>query len=187
MSRIPHILRIVAVALSLLLSAASAAPQNRLGNVNKRLDSLNDKKVETQTWNGRTNNSELMNKSFPMEKWDKHFTSLGSKKSPIDVKESKDKEIFKTKTKSYETKEFEMSQWNERMKDLEKEARLVSEPDTGSLKKATNEKLYSMLLQDTTQEYEEIAEELSLRDINKFQFRRNHSDSEVPVEKAGRR
>jgi len=154
-----------------------------IGLVGRRADSISEQRVETKKWESKESNS-LMQKSFPMEKWDTHFSSLGSKRSPIDLKEDKDKKLFKTDTKTFPKKEFEMSRWNERMKDLHKEAGLVEEPSTGTLKKATDEKLYSMMLQDT-QSYADMAEELSLRDLNKFQFRRNHSDGPIPVEKAG--
>ncbi len=33
--------------------------------------------------------------------------------------------------------------------------------------------------------YREMKEELSLRDLNRFQFRRNRTDDGVPVKKAG--
>ena len=48
-----------------------------------------------------------------------------------------------------------------------------------------NRKLYNMALQDTKQKFEELKEELSLRDINRFQFRRNRAPDGVPVQAAG--
>jgi hypothetical protein len=47
-----------------------------------------------------------------------------------------------------------------------------------------DQKLYYMMLQDS-QKYSDMAEDLSLRELNRYQFRRNRSDSDIPVEKAG--
>lgn len=184
MSRLPQIVCLLSISFFTIALSAEPKANHRLGFAGKRADGVSEKRVEPKAWNGSTQNSQLLQKTFPMTEWDKHFSSLGSKRSPIDLAESKEKSLFKTKTKTYPEKEYEMSRWNERMKDLQQEARLVSEPDTGTLKKATDEKLYSMVLQDT-QKYADMAEELSLRDLNKFQFRRNHSDGDVPVQKAG--
>lgn len=76
-----------------------------------------------------------------------------------------------------------MSRWNEQMKDLHKDAQLIE--DARAVKKASNERMYYMMLQDN-QQYADMADELSLRDLNKFQFRRNHSDGPVPVQAAGK-
>ena len=58
--------------------------------------------------------------------------------------------------------------------DLSEQARLVE-----------NRRLYQSVLQDTKQTFEALKEELSLRDINRFQFRRNRTDDGVPVQAAG--
>jgi hypothetical protein len=47
-----------------------------------------------------------------------------------------------------------------------------------------DQKLYYMMLQDS-QKYSDMAEDLSLRELNRYQFRRNRSDGDIPVEKAG--
>jgi hypothetical protein len=44
--------------------------------------------------------------------------------------------------------------------------------------------LYSMMLQDTRR-FRDMADELSLQDINRYQFRRNHPGDRIPVEQAG--
>jgi hypothetical protein len=58
--------------------------------------------------------------------------------------------------------------------ELTKQARLVK-----------NRQLYQMSLEDGKQPFEAPKEELSLRDINRFQFRRNRTDDGVPVQAAG--
>jgi hypothetical protein len=49
---------------------------------------------------------------------------------------------------------------------------------------AADHKLYGMMMQDARQ-YRELGDKLSLRDINRYQFRRNRSSDEVPMQKAG--
>ena len=44
--------------------------------------------------------------------------------------------------------------------------------------------LYNMMLQDT-ERFRDMGDELSLRDLNRYQFRRNRTDAEIPVEQAG--
>jgi hypothetical protein len=41
-----------------------------------------------------------------------------------------------------------------------------------------------MMLQDTRR-FRDMADELSLQDINRYQFRRNHPGDRIPVEQAG--
>ena len=48
----------------------------------------------------------------------------------------------------------------------------------------TNQKLYQMLLQDR-KKFGDLGKEVSLRDLNRYQFRRNRSDGNIPVNKAG--
>lgn len=174
-------LRLIALLLFSMVSYAIAGPNHSLGFAGKRADSISDKTVEKQQWTNRAS-SDLMEKSFPIQEWDKHYSSLGSKRSLINPSKTKDKAIFKTKTKEFERKELEIFRWNEKMKDLHKDAQLIK--DAGDIDKASDQQTYQMLLQDA-QPYEDLAEELSLRDINKFQFRRNHSDGAVPVQPAG--
>ena len=76
---------------------------------------------------------------------------------------------------------FEMSQWNEQLSDLHKKAGIEMD-DKARL--VANQKLYYMMLQDS-QKYSGMEDELSLRELNRFQFRRNRSDSDIPVERAG--
>lgn len=70
---------------------------------NKRATNLSKKQFKHKIW---TNNqkSDLMQKSFAFKQWDSHYSSLGSKKSSIIVKESKDKKHFKTNLVKFSTK-----------------------------------------------------------------------------------
>jgi hypothetical protein len=141
---------------------------------------ISEKKVPKKPWTSKKD-PKLMQKTFPITAWDKHYSSLGGKRAAVSMTEKTDKEIFKTKTKRYPTKTYEMSKWNEQLAILQKKA-LISTDD--SAKKIADKQLYGMMLQDT-QKYSEMGPELSLRDLNRYQFRHNRSTGEVPVETAG--
>ncbi|MGJ8639804.1 MAG: hypothetical protein ACSHYA_10455 [Opitutaceae bacterium] len=179
MSRIPHFLALL-IALFFTAQCGFAQSNRMLGAISKKNSGSLDKKVEKKLW-GTKQNTGLMNKTFPIGQWDKHFSSVGSKRSPINDKDAKDKKIFKTDKKEFPIKEFDMASWNQKLSDLQKNAQISTDSTARDI---AERQLYYMMLQDT-RKYEEMGVELSLSDINKYQFRRNRSSGEVPVEKVG--
>lgn len=150
------------------------------GLVGRKADRVEEKRVEKKLWT-RPEGSRFQDKTFPIKEWNKHFSSLGSKRAPITLSEKDAKKRFEVEILDRKTVDFEMSRWNERMADLHKRAGIQMD------KKAqltADRQLYNMVLQDAPH-YQELAEELSLRDLNRFQFRRNRSSGSVPVQKAG--
>ena len=123
----------------------------------------------------------MVNKRFPIQNWDKHFSSVGSKRAPISLKDDKDKQIFRTERIERKDFDLEMSQWNGRVADLHKKAGIKMD-DRAQL--VADQRLYNMMLQDT-QRFQDMGDDVSLRDLNRYQFRRNHSDGAIPVEQAG--
>ena len=146
----------------------------------KRATAIEGQRVEKKLW-ALSQTKLMMKKTFPVKQWDKYFSSLGSKRAPIPTSEDKDKQLFKTKILDQKMVRFEMSQLNEQLSDLHKKADIKMD-DKARL--VADQKLYYMMLQDS-QKYSEMADELSLRELNRYQFRRNRSDSDIPVEKAG--
>lgn len=122
-----------------------------------------------------------MEKRFPLKEWGKHFSPVGSKRAPIAVKGQGDRAIFETKRIDRKEINFEMARWNERMADLHEKAG-IEMSDQAEL--VANQRMYSAMLGDA-QQFSKMGEELSLRDINRYQFRRNRSDGELPVQRAG--
>ncbi|MFO8027933.1 MAG: hypothetical protein R6U56_09740 [Opitutales bacterium] len=151
-----------------------------LGFVGRKADRVGEKKVEKKQWE-RPEDSSLMDKSFPIKEWNKHFSALGSKRAPIAMSEKGEKERYKVEVLDRKTVDFEMSRWNEKMADLHKRADIQMDDEA---RIASDHKLYSMMLQDARQ-YRDLADKLSLRDINRYQFRRNRSSDEIPVKQAG--
>jgi hypothetical protein len=167
--------------LAFLVSVAYLEANSRtLDFTSRRADRVENKKFDKQMWAQPQGNS-MMDKTFPMKEWDKHFSSVGSKRAPITLKDSKEKKIFRTETLDRKEFDVEMSRWNERMADLHKKAGIKMD-DQAQL--VADQQLYSAMLQDT-QQFSDMGDEVSLRDLNRYQFRRNRSDGAVPVEQAG--
>lgn len=165
---------------ALLLAAASLQANTRdLDIAARRADRLGNKRVVKQMWTQPQGNS-LTNKRFPIEQWDKHYSSVGSKRSPISMQENAEKKMFRSKTFERKKIDFEMSRWNERVVDLHQKAGIKMD-DQARL--AADQQLYRML--QNTQQFSEMGDEVSLRDVNRFQFRRNRSDEAIPVQAAG--
>ncbi|MEO0509534.1 MAG: hypothetical protein AAF065_06720 [Verrucomicrobiota bacterium] len=141
---------------------------------------MQQKRVEKKVWS-KPGPSNFQGKSFPIQEWNKYYSSIGTKRAPIAINEKKEKQVYKTdliKRKEFAT---EMSRWNKDLADLHKKAG-ISMDDRAKI--AADHKLYQMMLQDS-QVYSELRKEVSLRDLNRFQFRRNRSDGELPIKKAG--
>ena len=147
---------------------------------NKQETSLSQKRFEQKSWSGGQR-SELMQKSFPFKQWDSHYSSLGSKKSNISMTESKDKKRFKSEIVEFDKKEMNLSKWDGRMADLESQAQISTDK---TAKRMADKRMYEAIMQNS-KSYAETGETLSLRDINRFQFRQNRSDGAVPVGEAG--
>lgn len=140
--------------------------------------------VSKQQWQGgsRINPQE---KSFELKSWEKHFSPWGGKRSEIgEQKNQLAEKKFPKRSFTSGQKKFQksMASINENLEDLYSEAG-IEMSDQARL--VENRKLYNMALQDSKQKFEELKEELSLRDINRFQFRRNRTSDGVPVQVAG--
>jgi hypothetical protein len=171
---------------ALLFTALMALPpivveaRSPLGLSGRRADRIENQRFDKKRWQQPQSNS-LMEKRFPLKEWDKHFSPVGTKRAPISVEGQGDRAIFETNRIDREEMSFEMARWNERMADLHEKAgiELSDEADL-----VANQRMYSALLGDAEQ-FSDLGEKLSLRDINRYQFRRNRSDDDVPVQRAG--
>jgi hypothetical protein len=146
---------------------------------NKASD-VSQKRFEQKTWSNHEK-SDLMEKSFAFKEWDSHYSSLGSKRSNISLTESKEKQRFKSEIVEFPTKEMDISKWDGRLASLERQAQISTDK---TAQKIEDKRMYDRMMQQS-KNYTETGETLSLRDINRFQFRQNRPDSAVPVREAG--
>ena len=173
---------VIRVLPAFLLAGALSLPANPpvVGFTGRRAERIEKQRVEKQIWT-RPGASNFQGKTFPIQDWSKYYSPLGSKRAPITVNQKRKKERFQTNVIKHEEVTFELSRWNDRLASLHKRAGIQMD-DRARI--ASDSRLYSMMLQDARR-YEELAEELSLRDLNRFQFRRNRPEGKVPVQKAG--
>jgi hypothetical protein len=164
----------------LLMSPVLLADTRSSSFASRRAERIESQKFEKQLWSKPQENS-MMDQRFEMQHWDKYFSSVGSKRAPIAISDNEEKQMFRTKNLEQKELAFEMSRWNERVKDLHEKAGIQID-DKAQL--IADQQLYSAMLQDT-QQFKDMADEVSLRDLNRYQFRRNRSDGAIPVEKAG--
>ena len=146
----------------------------------RKAEQVENKRVEKRMWS-QPGSPSLMDKSFPITEWNKHFSGLGAKRAPISMSEKGSKERFNVRVLDRKEMSFEMSRWNERMADLHQRAGIQMD-DRAQI--AADHHLYSMMLGDA-REYRDLGDKLSLRDINRYQFRRNRASDEIPAQRAG--
>ena len=158
----------------------SGAETSSKSLANRRANTVEEKRFTKQMWS-QSETSSLLNKRFSFDHWNKHFSSLGNKRAPIELTESKDKIEFNTRLIDREEFDYDMSEWNQKMIDLHLNAGIDLD-DRAQL--VVNQKLYQMLLQDR-KKFGDLGKKVSLRDLNRYQFRRNRSDGDIPVNKAG--
>lgn len=176
LTRAPFLLLIVLVFTAVRVGGETSA----LDAYEQQASKVSQKRFEQKSWS-HNQQSDLMDKSFPFQKWDSHYSSLGSKRAGISTADSKEKERFKTKVVEFETKEMDLSRWDGRMAELERQAQISTDQTS---KRIQDKRLYQAVMQQSDN-FAETGETLSLRDINRFQFRQNRSDSAVPVQEAG--
>ncbi len=158
---------------------AEETVKSPLEAVGRQAGTIQEKRVPKQQWDSGKKLS-LTDKRISYQGWSKHFSSIGSKRAPVEVKAMEQPTITKTR-KEYMVGTREMSRLDGKRADLEKEARM-GKKDKPLLLRDTE--VYAMMLQGAAFE-EEMVKQLSLRDLNRFQFRRNRSEASVPVKQAG--
>lgn len=146
----------------------------------KKGEAVQEKRFEKKFWGGG-NAAGMSEKRFHIEEWGKHYSSVGSKRAPIAVKEGKEKKMFRSSTRRFPEKTYEMSRWNRDLADLQKRAQV--DTDDRAMRIA-EQRVYESAINDA-EPFPERGEKLSLRDINRYQFRRNRPEGQVPVERAG--
>lgn len=169
-------------ALLLLIPFPEVSARSPLDLVGRRADRVEDQRFTKKIWESRQSNS-LMERRFPLEQWNKHYSSLGSKRAPIPMVADQDRPIFQTRTLPRKTVERKTSRWSGQMADLQRQAQI----ETGDQATLVRDRDIHSRLVNNVVPFRDMGETLSLRDINRYQFRRNESDGPVPVRPAGGR
>jgi len=143
---------------------------------------LSKKRFKKKEWLGKEP-SNLTDKSFSFEHWNKHYSSLGSKKWTHKFEKSSDRKRFKTGLTGWfkKKKSIESSEWQGYLANLEDQAQISTD---STMRIYQDKRIYEKMLKKA-RNFKETGKDLSLRDINRFQFRKNRSEGDVPVTQAG--
>ena len=145
-----------------------------------RESQLSEKRFDQKKWSGKEP-SDLTDRKIQFKHWNKHYSSLGTKKWDHTVEKTSDKKRFKTSTIQFANKDIELSKWQGYLANLESRAQISTDSKARFIQ---DKRVYERMLQQA-ENYNDTGELLSLRDINRFQFRRNRPDGDVPVTQAG--
>ncbi len=159
------------------LSVAVAAP--RRVDMGKRSDLL-EKSTDFDTRNPRPEiNKQFEGKTMELQEWHGNFTSLGEKKSTLQDDRSRfNRETVEMDRFDKEKVSFDKSPDNRRMATVSNWNNLKEQVMSS---KFTNTELRT----PEGRRFQQMVDEVSLRDINRFQTMKNKTDEGIPQVKAG--
>lgn len=167
---------VLALLTSLSLADANEEPKSepapKEAEFTKRHSAIGDKRFSTSTSNLQDKRA-LTDRRIPMKMWHAEFSSIGQRRAPIDVREKSEKNMIRPELIEMEKKERLMAPQNRRMAYIRnfdhvrenhlvpkyRDAEVVSEREISQPARSSEE------------------EELSMRDLNRFSYQRNHPDS----------
>jgi hypothetical protein len=171
------------VALTLLVSITGAdANSSRKADLTKRQSQIADKRVPVKTVDIQKNTA-LGDKRMPVKMWHGEFNAIGQRRAPIEVRETNPKTRIRPEIIEVEKKERRIAPQSRRMAhvrnfDQVREKQLVP--------KYRDAEVGSVQQMSRPAPSKKQGEELTMRDLNRFSFQRNHPDAGGPkVEKAG--
>lgn len=167
------------VFLSVSALEAKEIVKNPLEVAGRKASAIQEKRVVPQQWSSGKSLS-LTEKRIPMEAWSKHFSSVGSKRAPIEMRAKAQSTVEVTRRK-FPKQSRPMARMDRQMARIKKEAGIHTKDRPLILRE---QQVYAMMLQGAVFE-QAMQQQLSLRDLNRFQFRRNRSDAPVPIKPAG--
>ena len=181
-----HLILAIATALSFLicrcLQGETSAVKPVVESYQQHEQELSQKRFKQEKWSGGQQ-SDLTGKTIQFKHWNKNYSSLGSKKWDYPIEKARNKKRFEAGTVDFfkKNKEIKLSDWQGYLANLETKAQISTDTTARIIQ---DKRMYEMMLQQA-ENYKDTGETLSLREINRFQFRKNRSDSDVPVTKVG--
>ncbi len=190
--KLSTMIRITSLALSaliivsgLIVMAPSADAQNRRSGVSftgQRADRIEQKQVPIQRADmGGT--SRLQDQRFGIEEWRKQFSPLGQRRAGMDPSQESRlaQRRFETDVVTMPEQVYGMARHNQRMADLRERAHVDTDDRAWRFERAPR----TMMDLQNVKHFTDQVKEADLRDINRFQFRRNRPEG-IPTEAAGR-
>lgn len=171
-------MRLFIVAL-LILGIALADASPRRVDLGKRSNLL-EKKTEFDTRNPRPElNTSLSGTTLEMQEWHSEFSSIGQRKSPLQGEKSPLTE-----------KVMEMDTWEKRNVELKVSPNSRRRATVGNWNNMKEQVMsqkftHTELRTPEGRRFQQMVDEVSLRDINRFQVVRNKTDDGIPTVEAG--
>ena len=183
----PHIILVAVFAVTvclfpcLSLQGETSTVKPVVESYKKQEKTLSQKRFNQKKWSGKQ--SDLTQKTISFEHWNKNYSSLGSKKWDYSSENVSDRKRFKTGISKLfkKNKDIELSEWQGYLANLEDRARISTDTTARIIQ---DKRMYKKMLQQADN-FKDTGETLSLRDINRFQFRKNRPKGDVPVTQAG--
>ena len=141
---------------------------------------LSQKRFKQKKWSGEKE-SNLTRQTFPFKHWNKNYSSIGSQKWDYSVEKTSEKKRFEIEMIHFPTKDVELSEWQGHLANLKTRAQISTDVTARIIQ---DKRIYEMMLQ-RAESQKDTGKLVSLRDINRFQFRKNRSKEGVPTTKAG--
>ncbi len=148
----------------------------------KQEKGLSQKRFKRKEWS-KGQQAELTEKTFSFEHWNKYYSSLGSKKWNYKSEKVSERKRFDTSLSKLfkKNRDIELSEWQGYLASLESQAQISTD---ATARITQNRRIYESMLQQA-KHFKDTGEEVSLRDINRFQFRKNRPKDDVPTTQAG--
>lgn len=122
----------------------------------------------------------LTDRRFPITRFHTEFNSIGRRRAPIEVREAREKKMIRPEVLNMKTFERKMAAEDGRLAYVRNFDRVRENELVPALRDADVVTVKEMSRPARNEE----TKELSMRDINRFTFQRNHSDDgPVPVQK----
>ena len=135
--------------------------------------------VPSQSKNGINTNNRYAKEKIAFQSWNKHFSSLGQKKMYSEKsKPSTFNRQFKKEIITKKEFDLTISTWNQQLAKIRKDARIDLSDEAHIL---GNREAYQLILQEQ-QFFHDMAENMDLRSINRYQFRSNRPEGPIPVD-----
>lgn len=142
---------------------------------NPSMDKFSNMKKESRFQNS---DRRFSNKTIRFETWDKHFSPLGQKKVFSDKSNSSFDQLWYKEIQQYKNMDIERSIWNQHLAKIHEDAGIYLSQESQIL---DDKKSYNLVLQNMGY-FEEMAEKMDLKSINRYQFRSNRPKGEIPVD-----
>lgn len=135
--------------------------------------------LPSQSPSGIHRDNRYSKKEISFRSWDKHFSSLGQKKIYSEKSNTSTfNRQFKKEIKAKKELDLATTSWNRQLASIRKEARIKLSDEAHIL---GDREAYNLVLQER-QFFRDMAENMDLRSINRYQFRSNRPEGPIPVD-----